>query len=95
MRSREGLNRRSRRRAAHAGGGLVENADERGSAVGEDGLHQFEIADGDGVEDHGVGAVEVARRVEVVERGALRVSEIVQHGARRRDGEVLPGESEA
>ena len=74
---------------AHAGGRLVEHAEQRRRfsqrhIVGENGLDQFQIAHGDGVEHHAVGAVVVGGAVEMVERGALRVAQIVQDGARRR-----------
>ncbi len=52
----------------------------------KDRLDEFEIAHRDGVEHHGFGAVEVPRRIEMIERGALRVAQVVEHGAGRRDG---------
>ncbi len=47
----------------------------------EERLHQFQVAHRDGVEHHAVGAVVKGGPVEVVERGALRVAQVVQDGA--------------
>ena len=74
--------------AAHAGRGPVEDGKQCGLGLaagvgGEQRLHQFQIANGDGVEHHGIGAVVVSGPVEVVERRPLRVAEVVQDGARR------------
>ena len=81
--------------AAHAGAGLVQNADERGPAIGEDGFEEFEVAHGYGIEHHGVCAVEVARRIKMIERGALGIAQVVQHSAGGRDGLGFPGETKA
>ncbi len=81
--------------AAHAGGGLVEDADQGGAFAREDGLEQFEIADGDGVEHHGFGAVVERRAVEVIERGALGVAQVVENGAGGRDRGAFTGEAAA
>ena len=87
--------------AAHAGEGLIEHAEDGELGLGdagvggEDGLEQFEIADGDGVEDHGVGAVVVSGAVEVVEGGALGVAEVVEDGAGGADGGGAIGEAAA
>src|ERR1035441_9730325 len=69
--------------AAHAGEGLVEHAKHgelglRAAGVGgEDGFEQFQIAHGDGVEHHGIGAVVISWAVEMVERGPLRIAQVV------------------
>jgi len=44
------------------------------ASAAEDGLEQFQIAYGDGVEHHGIGAVVISGAIEVVERGALCVA---------------------
>ena len=62
---------------------------------GEERLEQFQIAHGDGVEHHGIGAVVVGGAVEVVERGALGVAEVVQDGAGGADGGGAVGEAAA
>ena len=64
-------------------------------SFGKNGFDQFEIADGDGVENHGFGAVEIVRGIEMIERGALRVAQVVQNGSGGGDGRVLAGESAA
>ena len=87
--------------AAHAGEGLIEHAEQgelglRAAGVrGEEGLEQFQIAHGDGVEHHGVGAVVIGGAVEVVERGALGVAQVVQDGAGGADGGGAVGEAAA
>ena len=87
--------------AAHAGEGLIEHAEHGGLRLrapgigGEDRLDQFQIAHGDGVEHHGIGAVVVGRAVEMVERGALRVAQVVQDGAGGADGGGAIGEAAA
>ena len=53
---------------------------------GEEGFDELEIADRNGVEDHGIGTVVVSRAVEVVEGGPLGVAEIVQDGAGGANG---------
>ena len=69
--------------AAHAGERLVEHAEQgrvaaRVEVGGEQGFDEFEIAHGDRVEQHGAGPVEPGRTVQVIERGALRVAQVVQ-----------------
>ena len=87
--------------AAHAGEGLIEHAEDgelglRAAGVGgEEGLEQFQIADGDGVEHHGVGAVVVGGAVEVIEGGALGVAQVVEDGAGGADGGGAIGEAAA
>ncbi len=81
--------------AAHAGGGLIEDCDEGCAAIGKDGLDEFEVTDGHGVEHHVGGAIEVTGRVEMVERGALRVAQVMEHGSGGGDGGVFAGEAEA
>ncbi len=87
--------------AAHAGEGLVEDAEHGGLGMhaagvgGEERLDQFEVADGDGVEHHGIGAVVVGGAVEVIERGALGVAEVVEDGPGGADGGRAVGEAAA
>ena len=84
-----------RRRAAHAGRGLVEDADEGCAFAREHRLDQFEVTDGDGVEHHGFGAIVEGRTVEVFERGAFGVTQVVQDGAGSGDGRRLSGKAAA
>ena len=56
----------------HAGDGGIESGDERGGAgrlgfLGEDGGEEFEVADGDGIEDEGVVLLVVADAIEMAE----------------------------
>ena len=83
--------------AAHAGRGLIEDVQEGGvgALAGEERLEQFEIAHGDGIEHHGFGAVVVGGAVEMFERGALRVAQVVQDGAGGADGRGVVGEAAA
>ena len=87
--------------AAHAGQGLIEHAEQGGLRLrtagigGEDRLDQFEVAHGDGVEHHGIGAIVVGGAVEMVERGALRVAQVVQDGAGGADGGGTIGQAAA
>ena len=67
----------------------------RGGVGGEQRLDQFQVAHGDGVEHHGLGAVVEGGAVEVVERGALGVAQIVQDGAGGGDGGGAVGEAAA
>ena len=62
---------------------------------GEERLDQFQVAHGDGVEHHGFGAVVVGGAVEMVERGALGVAQVVQDGAGGADGRGPVGQSAA
>ena len=62
---------------------------------GEDGFEEFEIAHGDGVEHHGIGAVVIGGAVEVIEGGALGVAEVVEDGAGSADGGGAIGEAAA
>ena len=65
------------------------------ASAAKSGSMQFQVADGDGVEHHGIGAVVVGGAVEVVERGALGVAEVVQDGAGGADGGGAVGEAAA
>ena len=58
-------------------------------------LDQFQVAHRHRVEHHGIGAVVEGGPVQVIERGALRLAQVVQDGARRahRRGPVAPGRS--
>ena len=77
--------------AAHAGERGIEHRQHRGPLRAanrsrvrrEDRLQQFQVAHRDRVQHHAIGAVVIGRAVQVVERGALRVAQIVQDGARR------------
>jgi hypothetical protein len=65
---------RAEKASAHAGDGNVESGDERcgsvlGGVVGKDGSEEFEIADGDGIEDQGVVLYVEADAIEVLESG--------------------------
>ena len=66
--------------AAHAGAGAVEHVEERRflGFAGEQRLDQFQIADGSRVENQRVGAVVKRRPLQMIERGALGVAQIVQ-----------------
>ena len=60
--------------SAHAGDGDVEGGDERGGSVlagvvGKDGSEEFEIADGDGIEDEGIVLYIETDAIEVLESG--------------------------
>ncbi len=87
--------------AAHAGQGLIEHAEHGGLRVhaagigGEERLDQFEVAHGDGVEHHGIGAIVVGGAVEMIERGALRVAQVVEDGSGGADGGGTVGEAAA
>ena len=78
--------------AAHTGEGLIQHAEHgelrlRATGVGgEDGLEQFQIAHGDGVQHHGIGAVVIGGAVEMVQRGSLRIVQVVEDGASGADG---------
>ena len=83
--------------SAHAGAGLIEHAAAALSRASpaKTRLHQFQVAHGDGVEHHGLGAVVEGGPVEVIERGALRVAQIVQDGARGARRPRASGEAAA
>ena len=75
--------------AAHAGTGAIEHVEERRflGLARKQRLDQFQIADGSRIENQRVGAVIKRRPLQVIERGALGVAEIVQDrgsGARRQ-----------
>ena len=77
------------------GGGLIEHADQRHAFAGEDRLDQFQIAHGDGIERHGLRAVVIRRAVQMLERRALRVAQIVQYRARGAHRGGASGQSAA
>ncbi len=66
--------------AAHAGAGAVEHVEECRvlGLAGKERLDQFQIADRGGIENQRVGAVVKRRPLQVIERGALGVAEIVE-----------------
>ena len=76
--------------AAHAGAGAVEHVKQRRflGFAGEQRLDQFQIADGGGVQHQRVGAVVKRRPLEMIERGALGIAEIVEN---RGGGPVASG----
>ena len=84
----------SQQTPAHPGGRLVQNADQRGAAVREDRLHQFQIPNRHGVQHHGVGAVKMPWRIQMVQRRPLRVAQVVQHSPAGRDGAELARQAE-
>ena len=63
--------------------GLIQHVDQRGflAFAGEQRLQQFEIADGDGVQNHRFAAVVIGGAVQMIERGFLRVAQIMQNCA--------------
>ena len=87
--------------AAHAGERLVERAQHGGLLLraagvgGEQRLDQFQVAHRDGVEHHGIGAVVVGGAVQVVERGALGIAQVVQDGAGGAHGGGAVGQAAA
>ena len=85
--------------AAHAGSRLVEDGDERCAAIvagrGEDRFEQFQIPHRNGVEHHVLRTVEMARRIEVIERGALCVAKVMEHRSGGGNGTRAAGESAA
>ncbi len=66
--------------AAHACAGAVENVEESRffGFAGEKGVAEFEVADGSGIEDQGVGSVVECGAFQMVEGGALGFAEIVE-----------------
>ncbi len=66
--------------AAHAGAGAVEHVEQRRflGLAREQRLDQFQIADGSRIENERVSAVIKSRPLQVIERGALGIAEIVQ-----------------
>ena len=81
--------------AAHAGPGLIQDVQQSGvvALAGEQRLDQFEVAHGDGVEQHACGAVVIGGTVEVFEGGALRLAQVMQDGARRAHGRRPVGQA--
>src|SRR5258708_26858727 len=81
--------------AAHAGGGLIEYVHQRRffGLTGEQRFEQLQIADCDRVENHRASAVVKRGRLDVIERGFLRLTEIMEDGARGRDRERSPTEA--
>ncbi len=82
---------------AHRGEGVVEGAEEGYgvSGAGKEGLDQLKVADGYGVEDEAVLALVVADAVDVAERAALRLADVVEDGSGGAGGGVVVGEAEA
>ena len=73
--------------AAHAGAGLIEHVDQRRflALAGEQRLQQFQIANGDGIQNHGIAAVVKCRAIQMIERRFLRIAQIVQDRAGGRN----------
>ena len=87
----------SQQTATHAGARLVEHRDQGGLAAlaHEHRVEQFQVADGDAVQDHRVAAFKPNGTLEVFERGALGVAQIMEHRAGRADGERAIAEAAA
>src|SRR4029077_1222712 len=81
-------NPRAQKTGAHAGRGLVERGEERGGrVVARRGGDQFEIADGDVVEDERVLLLVVGDAAEMLETGAAGPQEHGFGGRRRAGGD--------
>ena len=66
-----------------------------GGVGGEERLDQLEIAHRHRVQDHRLGAVEVRRAIEVIERGALCVAQVMEDRSGGADGGRPVGEAHA
>ena len=64
-------------------------------AVAEEGVDQFQIADGHLIELQAVGSLVEADAVDVVELGLLGVAGVMQHGSGGNRGGRMSGEAEA
>ena len=75
--------------AAHAGASAVEHVEQRRilGLAREQRLDQFQIANGGGVEDQSVGAIVERRALQMIERGALGIAQIVQNRGGGAGGE--------
>ena len=82
---------------AHRRESVVEGAEESHivAGAGKERLDQFEVAHGDGVEDQAVLALVVADAVDVVERSALGLADVVEDGPGGAGGGVVVGEAVA
>jgi len=65
------------------------------SGAGKERLDEFEITDGDGVEDEAVPALVVADAVHMVKRAALSLTDVVEDGSGGAGGGVVVGKAEA
>ena len=86
--------------ASHSGERLVEHTEQGRVPApvevgGKQRFYELEIANRHRVEQHGRGPVEPGRTVQMGERGALRVAEVVEQSAGGSDGQRTPGETAA
>ena len=82
---------------AHRSEGVIEGAEEGDSVsrAGKERLDQFEVADGDSVENEAVLALVVTDAVNVIERAALGLADVVQDGSGGAGGGVMVGKAKA
>src|SRR5438874_6674842 len=83
---------------AHSSRGLVEHPEQRSRfaqryIVGEHRLDELQVAHRNRVKQHAFRSIVMRGAVEMIERGALRVAQIVQDGPRGTDGSLSARQS--